>query len=228
MSTSNSIRLHYFDIAALGEISRILMKIGNLPFEDVRYPFTFTASGVDSPDMEVKKKTGAFVCNMNRVPVLEIENGVTIGQSKTIERYLADRLHLFGSSDVERALIDGVTENVRDIKDKYSKVRYTTNPEEKDALIAKWFAGGELAEWLVKLERSLPANTSGDVFVAGTTPTYADVLIWQVLRDFFSDKAAASASETAAKVGRLTAIANKVGEIPALKNWLATRPVDKF
>ena len=57
---------------------------------------------------------------------------------------------MMGSNDIESAQIDCVTEHIRDIKDKYNKVKGTTDATEKETQLAKWF-DTEFAEWLEKV-----------------------------------------------------------------------------
>ena len=82
-------------------------------------------------------------------PVLCVGD-VKIGQSKAIERYVARLCNMMGSNDIESAQIDCVTEHIRDIKDKYNKVKGTTDATEKETQLAKWF-DTEFAEWLEKV-----------------------------------------------------------------------------
>jgi hypothetical protein len=67
-----------------------------------------------------------FAVNMDRAPVLlytEAGTTTTIGQSKAIERFVARKLGLYGSNEIESALIDIICEHIRDIKQKYSDVK---------------------------------------------------------------------------------------------------------
>jgi hypothetical protein len=68
-----------------------------------------------------------------------------------------------------------------------------------------------LAEWLVKLEHSLPINASGPVIVVGNSP-YADLGNWQFLRFLFTNKEGARAAEEQVNCTRLSVIADKVQE----------------
>ncbi len=218
-------KLYYFAGKGSTEVVRVLFHVAGVEFENVQYTVEFTPTGIKNDErFETGKKTGFLAANMDRVPILQV-NGVVIGQSKAIERYISRRYGLYGSSVEEEALIDAVVENVRDIKDKWSKIRFSPDGPEKEAAIAKWF-GEELKEWLEKLERSLPTNASG-VFVVGNKVSYADVSVWNLLRDFFSEPAAAKAEQEAG-VTRLTAIANRVSENENLRKYLSTRPVYYF
>jgi glutathione S-transferase len=150
-----------------------------------------------------------------------------IGQSKAMERYAAKKANLMGTSDEEAAIIDYISENVRDIKDKYGKIRATggmgPNPE-KEVAMKKWF-DSECGEWLGKLEASLPSNADKK-FTIGNKISYADINIWHLVKETFDDKD--KANMIAAPYKRLTSIADHVAENDALKSWLASRPASKF
>jgi glutathione S-transferase len=224
-------KLLYFDAKGAAEISRVLFKIGGLEFEDFRYPITQKeGGGFETLEYTEQKTAGTFAANMDRVPLLSID-GELVGQSRAIERYVASTCSLMGCTDEERAKIDCVVENVRDVKEKWGKIRMQggmgTNPE-KDKLMEGWFAGGEFSEWLLKLEKSLPANTSDDIAV-GSSLSYADVSVWHLLRDYFNDHAEeVRAAEKKASCAKLSRIAQRVSELPAVQSWLADRPKTMF
>ena len=50
-------------------------------------------------------------------------NGAKIGQSKTIERFVAGETGMNGDGPVEAALVDAMCENIRDVKDMYQKAK---------------------------------------------------------------------------------------------------------
>ena len=86
----------------------------------------------------------------------------------------------------EEPLVDCIAENIRDIRDKWGKVRMTggmgTNPE-KEAAIKKFYES-ELGEWLLKLENSLPVQDDLN-FAVGNKLSYADVQIWYLMSEVF-------------------------------------------
>mmetsp|Transcript_21343 Transcript_21343/g.29361 ORF Transcript_21343/g.29361 Transcript_21343/m.29361 type:complete len:246 (-) Transcript_21343:46-783(-) len=227
---TTSPKLIYFDARGAAELSRVLFKVGDLEFEDFRYPIvTKEGGGFETSEFSAAKSKNEFAANMDRVPLLEI-NGQKIGQSKAIERYIANKCGLMGADDVDRAIVDCITENVRDIKDKWGKIRMMGgfgNSPEKEAAMSKWFNGGELSEWLVKLEKSLP-NSSSEGFAVGSKTSYADVSIWHLLRDTFPDATVVSEAEKKAKCQKLTKIATRLSDLPAIKNWIKSRPKTVF
>jgi len=170
--------------------------------------------------------------------MLITESGTRIGQSKAIERYLAKRYGLVGASSEEEAIIDCIAENVRDIKDKWSKIRaiggmMNKQSDEKDAAMKKWFEEGELAEWLKKLELSLPnANTNKSAtsgYAVGNKLSYADLCIWNLLEDTFEEKHKVFVQKSLQdSCPVLSSIVKRVGENPSLQSWLSSRPVTMF
>ena len=168
--------------------------------------------------------------NMDRMPILEIDDKYRIGQSKVIERYLAEKCSLMGSNSEERAIIECIVENIRDIKDKWSKIRmiggFESNPE-KEKAIDKWFVGGEFAEWLTKLENSLPEQIQLEYSV-GNKDSYSDIAIWHLLRDTFEQSNLVLESELQAKCVRLSSIANRISANPQLSNYISNRPKTIF
>jgi hypothetical protein len=228
VKNAQKLKLVYFDAKGVVEISRVLLKIGGMPFEDFRYPITAKeGGGFNTEEFTAAKDAGELSSNMDRVPIFYIDN-VPLGQSKAIERFIAHRCNLMGSSDIEAAQIDCVAEHVRDIKEKWGKIRFTggfgPNPE-KDAAIKKWFEEGELTEWLVKLEKSLPPSKVENCSV-GESTTYADVCIWNLLCDYFDNVDGITNSSKECR--RLTQIADKVKSIEAVKSYLAERPATMF
>ena len=172
---------------------------------------------------------------MNRVPLLITESGARIGQSKAIERYLAKRYDLVGTSPEEEAIIDCIAENVRDIKEKWGKIRaiggmMNKQSEEKEAAMKKWFEEGELADWLKKLELSLPGlNKATTGYAVGNKLSYADLCIWNLLSDTFEEKHKVFVHKALQdSCPHLTSIVSRVSELPSLRSWLSSRPVTMF
>ena len=58
---------------------------------------------------------------------------------------------------------------------------------EKDLAMKKWYEEGELTEWLVKLEKSLPTTAAQTGYSVGNKVSYADMNIWNLLRDYFDN-----------------------------------------
>lgn len=234
MDKYRKLKLTYFDARGPAEVSRIMLKIGGVEFEDHRLPITKKPDGgFDVPEFASVKESGLYAANMNRLPVLNVD-GIIIGQSRAIERYIAQHCKLMGKDEIERALVDCITENVRDIKDRWGKVRLTGGLGKsaiKDEAVAKWFSGGELAEWLTKLDHSLPqpGTSNQQEYAVGDSLSLADISIWHLLRDYFTQyDNEVRAAEKKAKCAKLSRIANKVAEHSVVKNWMLCRPPTQF
>jgi glutathione S-transferase len=151
------------------------------------------------------------------VPILYIDGKAVVGQSKAIERFLAQRFGLFGANDVEGAQVDMIGEHVRDIKDAYSKAKAAGNA---DAFLAT-----DLPNWLQKLEKCVK-QTGTPGFAVGNKLSLAGLHIYSLVTDFFDNKeAAAAAAKTAPAIA---AIVDNVAQHEKLKAWLASRPVTVF
>jgi hypothetical protein len=90
--------------------------MGNIPFTDERFPIKVVDGNFIRDEFNAYKDTGKLAANMHRAPVLIVGDAV-IGQSKSIERYLAKRANFFGNNATEEALIDMLAEHIRDIKE---------------------------------------------------------------------------------------------------------------
>jgi len=64
--------------------------MGNIPFTDERFPIKVVDGNFIRDEFNAYKDTGKLAANMHRAPVLIVGDAV-IGQSKSIERYLAKR-----------------------------------------------------------------------------------------------------------------------------------------
>ena len=84
-----------------------LFRLKNNQFHFDSYGITIKdGGGFETKDFNQAKLAGEFPMNMGRVPLLEIDNGkFSIGQSKTIERYIAAKCQLMGTNAEEAGMI---------------------------------------------------------------------------------------------------------------------------
>jgi glutathione S-transferase len=178
--------------------------------------------GFDTPEFTTAKSDGSLSANMDRAPLLMVD-GQPLGQSRAIEKYIASRCGLLGRNDIETAQIICVVENVKDIKEKWGKVRMTGGfapSEEKDKAMKQWF-DTELGPWLVKLEKSIPP------VLPNATVSYADVAVWNLLKDTFLDNLSV-VDDLCSDLSVIKKMAAKVDALPAVKKWVAERPKTMF
>jgi len=227
-SATGKFTLRYFDGRGVAETSRMLFVLAGEDFEDKRYSISFGTPGdfstIQRDEFDADKAAGKMDVAMGKVPVLEAGADFALPQSKAIERYLAAKFGMMGSTVEEAAWVDAVAEHIRDINTAYSQkgTFFMKDQEKKKEIESKWL-GEELPVMLGKLEKSLPGV---DGFAVGSKLSYADVLIFRLLKDTYSG---VNAAETfAADCPKLQAIAAAVEGNNALKQWLENRPKTMF
>jgi glutathione S-transferase len=224
MAESKRFKLTYFDIRGLAEVTRLLFAAAKVEYEDTRFPLTFGTPGdfstIVRKEFDAAKEAGELDAAMGKLPVLEY-NGVKVGQSKAIERFVAKKVGLMGSNEAEEFQIDSIACHVIDIKDAY-KAAKTAGADDKEVAMKKWFEE-TLPELLAKVEKSLPV-ASGP-WLVGNKISYADVSFYYFLRDpkgFFDD--IDGAAKALATAPRLNAACEAVFKDEGISAWLAKRP----
>lgn len=233
-------RLVYFNSRGAAELTRYLLAVVQAPYDDVRYPLHATAAGFGGDkQFQHDKKSGAFRCNMDKLPVLQVltPDGqaavVTLGQSHATNRFLAERHGLWGDDLVQRAQMDAVYESVRDVRSDF--LRTKRRPNQRTTWVKE-----TLPLHCQRLEASLPnATTNNDnnnksawIF-GGPEPSLADVAIFSLLGTATSTTSGSLVTalddldprpafwETCP---RLTASIQAMHAMPAIQTWHATRP----
>jgi len=231
--------LRYFDLRGAAETARVLLALGDMDYDDVRYKFD--PATFKSEAFIAAKEKDELIINLNRAPVLAVEDGdgakTEIGQSKAIERYLAKKMGLMGKTAEEEAVVDCIAEHCRDVKDAamrkgFSQFTKDKTDEEKAAAREEWFKT-EMPEMMKKINTAVERTGSigdgddGSCFAVGTERSYADVAVWALLQDC---PPADLADTTGACEGcaRLNAIADSVAAHPGVARWLKERPESMF
>jgi hypothetical protein len=174
---------------------------------------------IASPGFAAARDKGELDANMQRAPVILVDGKTELGQSKTIERYLARRLGLMGSGEEEGAQIDAITEHVRDIKDKYQKAK--ADKDEK----AKYFAE-VMPDFMQKMDTAIGVvGGKGTGPLIGKSLSLADVTLFVFIYDFFDDKDKAKAA--VAKCPRLLASLKATSEDPGIVKYRTKRDKKK-
>jgi prostaglandin-H2 D-isomerase / glutathione transferase len=224
MSESESeLTLIYFNARGLAETSRILLALAQVDYTDHRYPLEI----VDPvkhvyvrDEFDNDKKAGMFNKSMGRLPILRItENFVTteIPQSKAIERFISKRYGLMGSSLLEEAKIDAVCECIRDIKDRYQKVRSGTD-EEKTTYFSQTI--------YTEFEDLAKVLDSSSRCAVGNKLSLADVSIYCLVTQFYDNKEIVR--NVAANIPKIRDIVIRVAARPEIRVYLQDRPVTAF
>ena len=213
-----TVKLIYFDIEARGEVIRLLLKYGNIVFEDVRLSFA------DWP----KHKPAT---PMGQVPVLYWD-GEELAQSAAITRFLARKVGLAGGSDLEFAQADMVACHCDDVWSKLPGLRFSKTQADRETN-ATAFLREFLPKWMEPLETLLKKR--GGAWFAGSGPTFADLTV-MVLMDFMTapeEQAFRDMDNKAERCKILNAFplvkANyqRTCALPAVAEWKKKRPTFK-
>lgn len=170
---SEEIKLVYFNGKGNAEVSRMMMHLADVEFEDIR-------AGKDF-EWQAAKEAGLYGANLNRLPVLSW-NGVEIGQTKPIERYLAKKYGFLGMEDIEGAQIEAVVEHVTDIRMvlREVKARREKGSDELNDAVAEFMTteedGGAL-HWVSRVEKYLEGHEG---FAVGGALSLADLYLHQL------------------------------------------------
>lgn len=176
-------RLVYFNSRGTAELTRYLLAFTETAYDDIRYPISPAEKGF-SPDAVFwkHKNEGHFDATMGKLPLLQVltPDGeaalANLGQTRTIDRFIAQRRSCFGGNDIEKAQIDAFYENIRDIRHDYLKAKQRGERQ-------KWMEK-ELLDWCQKLEKALPkisALTTSSPWLIGKDASLADIALYSLL-----------------------------------------------
>lgn len=209
-------KLVYFNGRGMAETSRLILAASGSEYEDYRYPLEIIDMKTykfNRDEFDNDKKNGLLNKSMGKVPFLII-NGKTISQSKSIERYLANKFSMMGDNDEEKALIDSYCEYIRDFKTAYQKSK-------KNNEVEKWFSE-TLPNKLMEFETLLNENE----YNVNCNLNLAEISMYSFLVEYFDDKIGSKNAYKNCKV--LDLIVKKVSGNERIDSWLKKRPNTNF
>ena len=225
------LELKYFDIRGVAETSRLLLTLAGAEYKDTRYKIT--PGTMESPAFLAAKESKELDMNLSRAPVLVVgDDEITIGQSRSIERFLARTLGLMGDSEVEASLVDCIAEHCRDVKDAQMRkgipmfTRDKTD-EEKAAAREEWYSE-DMPTMLGKIETVVQKTSGATGYAVGKQTSYADAVIFGLFGDCMAADETKSAFKAAEKCEQLMAIVNRIRTDERVSKWLQDRPVTNF
>ncbi|GMT22768.1 hypothetical protein PFISCL1PPCAC_14065, partial [Pristionchus fissidentatus] len=204
-----SYKLTYFDATGRGEPIRILFALADVPFEDVRVPFQKWP--------EVKPTTP-----LGTLPVLEVD-GVQIGQTNAILRFLAREFGFAGPSSLSSALADSMVDQLTDFFTAVSDWHMTNvgfKQGDKGVLYESTFIPARDKHFPF-FEKALSKSTTGWI-VNTPDPTHADILIGTVLE--MLTRLSPKPSSLFDGFPLIAAHQKKFTSIPRVQKHIANRP----
>lgn len=204
-AVKGDIKLSYFDLNGAGELSRVIMAVAGVPFEDERFQ---VAGDFFSDEMKklctgnTDKEWSAVKAEQpyGHMPVLTFK-GVKIAESWAIARFLARRFNLMGSNDLEAALIDATCEHLRDFSQRYFKLWGLKTEEEKAEFMKKYVE--DLPELLANINKQVSEN-DGD-YLVGKKLSMADLTLWRMIDGCVPEDARAAVPDAVMALFKLVA-----------------------
>eukprot|EP00929_Paragymnodinium_shiwhaense_P001337 TRINITY_DN101562_c0_g1_i1.p2 TRINITY_DN101562_c0_g1~~TRINITY_DN101562_c0_g1_i1.p2 ORF type:complete len:275 (-),score=72.39 TRINITY_DN101562_c0_g1_i1:361-1185(-) len=213
---SGPFKVVYFEAYGRVETSRMMLAMVGESFDDFRYPISFGTPGdfstIKRDEFDADQNAGKFDYAMNLIPVIEAGD-FKLAQSKAIERYIAKKVGMMGSSLEEEAWVDAINEHVGDIGAAFGK-------KESDE---KWFKE-VMPAYMKKLEVALVGSPG---FAVGSKVSLADVAIYRFIKDMqpaYDAKFAADIDAAYSDCPQIKAIVANLDGHANLQKWLEERP----
>jgi len=193
-----TVKLHYFDLEARGEVVRLILHYNKVQFEDIRYPFAEWAD---------HKKTGKFP--FGQLPSLEIGDKV-YAQSMAIARYLCQKFNQYPWDLNEAYQVEATKDYIGDMVKKFLPY-YPEKDEEKKKVIHEKYLTETLPQMLPGLNSLLKENTTGSGFFVCKNRTLADFVVCDFAQRMFFHP------------DRIQMVQPALDANPELKQYLKTR-----
>ena len=206
MSTTPKYEVLYFPIRGRAEQIRLLLALTGTQFTD---------TGVaDWPNLKPKTPLGQLPLLIDRSGAEEF----VIPQSAAIMRHLARSLGAYGDSEREAVLADVLADTVQDIRAKFVPIAFAARYNPPADTVAKYWSE-VLPHNVQLLEKLLSRSTKPEAgFFAGARPTYADIMVFDLLDGHVTMRPSCLDGSAALK-----AFMARIAARPALAHYRATR-----
>ncbi|UMM33706.1 hypothetical protein L5515_007082 [Caenorhabditis briggsae] len=205
-------KLTYFNARGYAEPARMLFHLAGVPFEDYRMTHG------DGTWEKIKGSTP-----IGKVPVLSVD-GFDIPQSLAIIRYLANKFGYAGKTLEEKAWADAVVDQYKDFQFafiQYVNAKSAGRPDEEVERIRTEVYLPYKELYFDFLNRLLEKSKSG--FLVGDSLTFADLVVVENLFSLGKNQ-----HFVAAEHPKLLALKEKIYGIPAIKQYVESRPDTQF
>ncbi|CAL8128177.1 unnamed protein product [Orchesella dallaii] len=205
----------YFNFRWLAEPIRYLLSYVKEDFEDVRV----SAEEWEKPDGKINKDEYLY----QKLPVLEdFENGLKLGQSFTILRYLGRKYNLAGKTEVEGAKCDEYSDVVKDVL-KEMELMWEKDEKTKAELKKNWLEK-TIPRYFSVIESDLKKN--GGKYLVGNGVTWIDFLLSHMAQLFTQYSEVDVLAHY--HYPTMKEYQQQIFEIPEIKAWISKRPVTQY
>ncbi|XP_035825179.1 glutathione S-transferase 3 [Aplysia californica] len=167
---NSRIRLHYLDVRAKAEISRLILAYAGKEYEDIRF------SQEEWPNYKFKTP-------LQQCPMLEVD-GRWFPQAAAHFTFLAREFGLYGQTNMDHLIIDVVISTLEDVYKVSVKSWYMEHGQERDEKI-QTARREETPKYLAYLEQLLSENGTG--YFVGNSLTLADIAAFDARTGFLKN-----------------------------------------
>ena len=182
--------------------------------------FIFAQAGVAYEDRRVEGEEWAKIKSTSptgQLPMLEVE-GKTLTGSRTIARFVAERLGLAGTNDIENAKLDAIVDYLFDFLPKIYPW-FSEKDEAKKAAIWDTIKNEHIPKYWGVINKWIQDN-SGNKWIFGSSPTYVDYFIY-----CYTEYIIAIDPDAFSQFPALLENRAAVESLPNIAKWIKERPV---
>ncbi|KAI1732640.1 glutathione S-transferase 1 [Ditylenchus destructor] len=201
-------KLTYFNLQGLAETSRFLFHLADVPYEDVR---------LDREEWMEGKKAEA---RWGVLPELEVD-GKKLGQSKSINFYLAKKFGFAGKDEWENAKVLEFMSAPDDVFIRFRAAHWEQDPKKKQELLEVAIKES-VKPYYERLEKFLEENGNG--YFVGSQLTVADIHMMVMLNGIDECVAPGLVDE----YEKLKSFVKRIENQPKIKEWIEKRPEAPF
>jgi len=202
------LKLVYFNIRGRGEVIRLTLHAGGVPFIDERVEYA------DWPERREQ-------CPNGKLPFIEVD-GKQFGEILPLVRFVGSKTNLLGKTDDERLYVDIVLHQTEELRD------HVTRPK-TDTLLTKGqrkfledkLRSDVIPAYISKIETGLSVGKTG--FVLGGQLTVADLAVWDAV-----DSLLVLYPNLIDEHPRVKEHRQKIMALPKIKKYLDSRPQTKL
>eukprot|EP01091_Cochliopodium_minus_P018091 TRINITY_DN7253_c0_g1_i3.p1 TRINITY_DN7253_c0_g1~~TRINITY_DN7253_c0_g1_i3.p1 ORF type:complete len:211 (-),score=56.84 TRINITY_DN7253_c0_g1_i3:355-987(-) len=203
----SKLKLTYFNSPGRAEGIRIALFMGGVEFEDER---------ISKEEFVNRKQSLPYLA----VPVLTLEDGEVIAQSKAILRYVGRLTKLYPEDIKQAMLVDEIIDGLIDMGLKMMPILFDQDPESKKKGI-ETINNELLPFWAGSFEKRIEKYGSNGYSI-GDSLTLADIRLYIVFIGVWKGGVPhleGISKDSLNKFPRLIEVINKVGEHPKVLEW---------
>ncbi|TMW67938.1 hypothetical protein Poli38472_007610 [Pythium oligandrum] len=213
MATVGVSRMRYFNLRSRAELVRLVYAYGRLPLEEEAVPLGREYLSI--------KPTLLF----GQLPEMDID-GKRYAQSIALARYAAKHVGLYPLDDHRKALeVDMIVDTARDILAPIASNVFLERDAERRTKAINKLNKYELPGFLGGMESQLSSGAKdSEPFFLGTQVSLADLAVFDVIDNMLVPEKDIFPIDFEAQYPGLVNVVEHVKKIPAIEEYLATRP----